>query len=38
MKTGAEPFDGGSEQYGKLIAQELALWSKVVKTSGAKAD
>ena len=38
LKAGAEPMDGSGEQYGKLIAQELALWSKVVKISGARAD
>lgn len=38
MKTGAEPADGGPEEYGKLIRDELALWSKVVKASGARVD
>jgi tripartite-type tricarboxylate transporter receptor subunit TctC len=38
LKTGAEPLDGGPDQYGRLIAQELTFWSKVVKASGARAD
>ena len=37
-KQGLEPMGGTSQQFKALIVQDIATWSKVVKTSGAKVD
>jgi tripartite-type tricarboxylate transporter receptor subunit TctC len=37
-KQGVETMSGTPQQFKALIVQDLATWSKVVKTSGAKVD
>ena len=37
-KQGVEAMSGTPQQFKALIVQDLATWSKVVKTSGAKVD
>ena len=35
---GAEPMTGTAQSFGKLIEDDTAKWSKVVKASGATVD
>ena len=37
-RLGADPAHGSPEDFGRLIASELARWGKVVKTANIKAD
>lgn len=38
INMGFEPYRGTSEEFGKLIIQDLTRWTKIVELSGAKAD
>ena len=38
LEQGAEPIGSTPEQFAKLVREELARWSEVVRVSGAKAD
>ena len=35
---GAEPGSGGSAEFGRFMSEELQVWGKVVRASGARAD
>ena len=37
-EQGAEPVGNSSEEFGKLLREEVARWREVVKVSGASAD
>jgi tripartite-type tricarboxylate transporter receptor subunit TctC len=37
-EQGAEPVGNSSEEFGKILREEVARWAEVVKVSGARAD
>jgi tripartite-type tricarboxylate transporter receptor subunit TctC len=38
LEQGADPVGSSPEEFGKLLREEVARWSEVVKISGARAD
>ena len=38
LDQGAEPVGNSSEEFGKILREEVKRWAEVVRVSGAKAD